>query len=192
MSGIEELVLATAEAYAAAKEIKEGAIEAWDKLKEAYSYISSYFATESFTGKYSDLSEASKVWAMLWVTPLDMSRFLTILNSKNISESVDRSMVYTYINSIQARSAWIYNLRFPDFVCLPLLGTSYKDSFLGVYTNLNSISLCIRYNNSKNLEMYIDNYNNHLEELNTSFSMGASFSDRDKLELNYGLKWLRD
>lgn len=192
MSGIEELVVATAEAYAAAKEIKDGIVESWDKLSEAYSYITSFFVTETSTGKYNNITEAAKVWAMLWITPLDMARFLFNMNSRNTSDNADRAMIYTLISNVQARPAWVYGLRYPNAVCLPLLGTDYKDSFMGIYSSLNSISLCIKYNNSKNLENYIDNYNNYLNELNTHFSRGSAFADRDKLELNYGLKWLRD
>lgn len=192
MSGIEELVIAAAEAYEAAKLLKEGVAEAWDKFSEAYSYISSYFINSSKLGKYNSETVAARVWAMCWVAPLDVLKFINQLTSRNVAENVDRTIIYSSMHSIQVRPAWSFGARYPDSVCLPLLGLEYRTAFMGMYTNLNSISLCIKYNNSKNLESYIDNYNNYMNNFVSVYSAGSLFFDRDKLELKYGLKWLRD
>lgn len=192
MSGIEELVAAALEAYEAAVAIKDGVTEAWDKLKDGYDYISTYFSVPSDAhGHYSDVEKSSKLWAKLWVHPQDFKKFLDIVGDSDISNTSHRALLYSAFHNLQTRPYWLWGFRFPDDVLIPIYDIHYRTDYVGMYTSLNSISLAIKYNLLKELPSYIDNFNNHYSNIIKLYAGGISFSGRDEFESINKLKWFR-
>lgn len=192
MSGIEELVATTLEAYEAAKAIKEGVVEAWQKLEEAYGYISTYFSVASDAhGRYNDPVKVASLWSEIWVHPMDFKQFLDKLLSTDVSDNVQRALLFSSFHRLQTRPFWPWGYRFPDDTLLPLTGTAYRGDYLGVYVTLNSISLIIKYGNYKDLPAEISNFGNHANSLSKLFAAGIDFTNRERFETFYKLKWFK-
>lgn len=189
MDGFSEVVLAAGEFYEAAKAIKEGATTAWNDLSSAYSYIASYFGG-SIPGKGSYNNIVSDVkWAECWVLPVDVRRLVAHALSMDMTQRVQRVEFFNLLNTLQKATPWIYHMRFPDRVCLPLYGEDYAVAFSNIYLYFTRIHKCYTTGSFEGFAVAMEFYSNNLTLFNRKFTSGVSFYNRSSFETTYKLTW---